>query len=200
MGTVQLISNAPIPLAQHLLAQGAPRAAARLALRDEAPIFAAAPASVELVDTAATAARFAASLSALEVGATIAIDVEWRPDNIADVIHRPSLLQLATATSVWLLDLDAPACCTREPLAAVASLLASPDHRVLGFGLQQDIDRLQMVYCARDGGEAALSTPLTATRVVDLRDACLATGKPSCEGGLAVRAERAAKTRRPDQI
>ena len=137
------------------------------------------PECVTLVNTAAAAARFSGVLhELLHAPATVVgIDLEWRPDTL-HAVHRPSLLQLAISTHVWLVDLDAAASCTPALLDAVAAVLASSEHRILGFGLQVDLDRLQSV-CRR--GDA----PLIARSVVDLRDACLCGTPLSSEAGLA---------------
>ena len=141
--------------------------------------YAVPPECVTLVNTAAAAARFSGVLhELLHAPATVVgIDLEWRPDTL-HAVHRPSLLQLAISTHVWLVDLDAAASCTPALLDAVAAVLTSSEHRILGFGLQVDLDRLQSV-CRR--GDA----PLIARSVVDLRDACLCGTPLSSEAGLA---------------
>ena len=169
-------------LAQHLLSQNAPRAAARVSghelTQPELRAYAVPPECVTLVDTAASAARFSGVLhELLHAPATVGVDLEWRPDTL-HAVHRPSLLQLAISTHVWLVDLDAAASCTPALLDAVAALLASSEHRILGFGLQVDLDRLQSV-CHRE------DAPLIARGVVDLRDACLCGTALSSEAGLA---------------
>ena len=173
-------------LYEHLLPQ-APRAAARLfshlTLENVTPHYGTyfvVPEQVVLVASEDSVACFVAALRALLEGppTTIGIDLEWRPDTHS--LHRPSLLQLATQSRCWLLDLEASSCCTGEPLDAVAAVLSSSKHRLLGFGLQGDLDRLQLVY--RHGEHP----PLIARHVVDLRDACLAASSMSCLGGSAV--------------
>ena len=104
-------SHIAASLTQHLLSQNAPRAAARVSghepTQPEPCAYAVAPDSVTLVDTAALAARFSGMLhELLHAPATVGLDLEWRPDTLQNV-HRPSLLQLATSTHVWLVDLDA---------------------------------------------------------------------------------------------
>jgi prolyl-tRNA editing enzyme YbaK/EbsC (Cys-tRNA(Pro) deacylase) len=175
-------SHIAASLTQHLLSQNAPRAAARVSghepTQPEPCAYAVAPDSVTLVDTAALAARFSGMLhELLHAPATVGLDLEWRPDTLQNV-HRPSLLQLATSTHVWLVDLDAAPSSTPALLDAVAALLASSEHRILGFGLQVDLDRLQSV-CHRE------DAPLIARGVVDLRDACLCGAPLSSETGLA---------------
>ena len=177
-------------LVAHLLSQNAPRAAARLsaATAHNSPTAAAPanddfsvdPACVVLVDSAAAAAGFVTQMRALLHGlpTTLGVDLEWQPDT-PHATHLPSLLQLASATTAWLLDLEVPACCTCEVLDGIAALLASSEHRILGFGFQGDLDRLQLVYPDRE------ASPLLARRVVDLRDACLGTSARSSEAGLA---------------
>ena len=184
------------PLVEHLFSQSAPRAAARhlnawrggndyrdkvvaepAAVEDEYQVS---PDSILLVDSTASAASFTTVLHTLLHGppTTLGIDLEWKPDT-PHSMHRPSLLQLATATTVWLLDLEAPACCTRILLDAIVALLCSSKHRILGFGLQGDLDRLQMLYVHQQ------ASPLTACRVVDLREACVGAATLPSEAGLA---------------
>lgn len=174
-------TSATTSLVQHLLGQSAPRAAARLSTTrdartnepERALAFRVAASAIMLVDSEAAVHDFTSAVHDLRVSdITVAIDLEWRPD-----ILRPSLLQLATRQVCWLLDLESAACCSAAPLNAVSALLAS--RRVLGFGLHGDLDRLQLVY-------PASHPPLVASRVCDLRSACLAAAQPSAKGGLAV--------------
>ena len=179
--------STPLELVDHLISQNAVRAAARLSNYGNVtppPVcdgYAVPSDRVILIDSAESAAEFAAALhDLLQSQDTIGIDVEWQPDAPqTSAQNRPSLLQLATVTRVWLLDLEAPACCDQELLSTVASLLASNEHRVLGYGVQVDIDRLQLLY------RHPQLSPLTARRVVDLRDACLSAATLPCETGLA---------------
>ena len=175
------------PLVQHLLAQSAPRAAARLSstlgcdvLRHQSggetcPLPYTVPRDIiTLVDSAQGAHAFTMALQALLVGPpiTLALDLEWQPDSSQASPNRPSLLQLATQTKVWLLDLEVP---TRGQMKSLIQSrhYSLERHRVLGFGLQSDLCRLQSMY-HRD---------LVANAVVDLRDA--AAGSPMTLGSDA---------------
>lgn len=124
-------------LVQHLESQNAPRAAARLSaacgherLKAESTEEYTVPCeSVLLVECAAMAARFANELRAEVLQGsptTIALDLEWRPDG-AHSRHQPSLLQLATTTRVWLLDLEVPACSSELLVDVIAAVLASSE-------------------------------------------------------------------------
>ena len=113
------MASGSLTLLEHLVAQGAPRAAARLAtvplpaaLHDleEETQFTVPESSIMLVDDDVSARRFVAAMGALPSGSTIALDAEWRPDaRGSQRKHRPSLVQLATADAVWLLDVESPA-------------------------------------------------------------------------------------------
>ena len=139
---------------------------------------------IRLVDTAAAAKTFVDDVAALlrsepplSACATVALDAEWRPDaplrsSGKSSNHEPSLLQLATADRVWLLDLEQPLVVDHpaRPLLAIANLLASPIVRILGFSLLTDLNKLQLL-CTPSRGFARGFT-LSASRVVDLREAC----------------------------
>ena len=167
---------------QHLVSQNAVRAAARLAasLHLEAAAaqldaqqtsdFSVPPSSIRLVDDEPSATDFigfvARTVSASST-TSIAIDAEWRPDT-PSTVHRPSLLQLAalpraagsddgasSTPTIWLLDLEAAAVLTASLLAALAELLSSERSRLLGFGLQTDLDKLQMLFSGPSAIDAA---------------------------------------------
>lgn len=103
----------------------------------------------------------------LESPQAVAFDAEWLPDvpSVSDKHpnNKPSLLQLATPRDVWLVDLEQPLDTLTGLLRCIALLLASEDHRILGFGVLTDLNKLQLLFDDR----------LLAKRVVDLRDACL---------------------------
>ena len=194
------MANVTTALIEHLLSQHARRAADRLAAASDHSVvltegeeranFMVASESIILVDSLATAARFVASCEQVlrEPNGAVGLDLEWRPecrpDSSSCAHQRPSLLQLATRSIAWLLDLEADVVCQEGVLAVLAALLASKDVRKLGFGLQGDLDRLQLLYGSEHPG-------LVARRVVDLREACSAARHPSAEhpgteGGLSV--------------
>ena len=136
-GTTMAASS---PLVQHLVAQNAPKAAARLARFSELETaggttpdtFEVAASSITLINDASMVSGFvAAARSAIDGGMTLAFDVEWRPDVSSRRFNLPSLLQLATADGVWLLDLEAHEVVDHpdDPLGAVAEWLAAPGAR-----------------------------------------------------------------------
>ena len=135
-------------LADHLLAQRAPRAAARLrglsggasapeSVRSPPPraapvLYAVAPSEILLVDDAPSCDAFVAALAAAD---TLALDAEWEPDS-GPSDHPASLLQLALAASadgglaattfgrVALLDLPHLAALDREGAAGASARAA----------------------------------------------------------------------------
>ena len=92
-----------LDLAGHLRALGAPRAAQRL---DGGPPpvaptpFTVDSSKVHLVADAAAATAFSADVSN---AAALALDCEWRPDGPGED-HAVALAQVATKSSVWLVD------------------------------------------------------------------------------------------------
>ena len=189
-------------LQQHLLAQGAPRAAARLARAPTpappvSPPLCSLDAPIHLCDTPASADALAQMLRRTLASAndtTLAFDAEWRPDGRGRCKSRPpSLLQLSTADGVWLVDLEAAAVVEHpeRPLVLFAEVLRSESVRKLGFAVQGDLDRLQLRCSPRAGFAPGFA--LTARRVVDLREACNRTlpgAEPPCAGGLAAQLSR----------
>ena len=110
-------------LAEHLRAQGAPKAASRLAAAqlDEpaasvVPLFEVPAGRIFMVDGGSGAVEtFSSAMAAtVERRGVIAIDAEWRPDATRSSNHPPALVQVALATSstateadaVWLLDFE----------------------------------------------------------------------------------------------
>ena len=181
IAAVTMASTSPV-LLEHLVSQGAPRAAARLrgaeALASTSPsILTVAPSAITLVEDGEGAVRFIEAVRGLPAGSTIAIDAEWRPDHRGERQlgrHKPSILQLATAGEVWLVDLDcsdvldrASAAGPSKLLSAISDVLASETVRVLGFSIQHDLDKLQLLYSPEHGFSSGYR--LTARRVVDLR-------------------------------
>ncbi|EOD04092.1 hypothetical protein EMIHUDRAFT_453977 [Emiliania huxleyi CCMP1516] len=187
-------------LQQHLLAQGAPRAAARLARAPAPPVsppLFSLDAPIHLCDTPSSADALAQMLRRTLASAndtTLAFDAEWRPDGRGRCkSHPPSLLQLSTADGVWLVDLEAAAVVEHpeRPLVLFAEVLRSESVRKLGFAVQGDLDRLQLRCSPRAGFAPGFA--LTARRVVDLREACNRTlpgVEPPCAGGLAAQLSR----------
>ena len=165
------------PLLDHLISQGATRAAARLGAASisvlpeesaaEATKLFTTAAPITLVDNQASAAQFVDAMNNLPSESTIALDAEWRPDLKGYSRHRPSLLQLAVLDAVWLLDFESAAVLDATVLLAVASVLASSSIRLLGFSLQTDLDKLQLLFTPERG--FADDFKLEARRVVDLR-------------------------------
>jgi hypothetical protein len=163
-------------LAEHLLAQGAPKAAARLAAAelDEpatsiVPQFEVPAELIFMVDGSCSAVEAFCSAMAAAVArrGIIAIDAEWRPDATRSSNHPPALVQVASAASsaateadaVWLLDFEqlrrgAPAA-LREAAGALDTALRAPEVQVLGFGLQADVDKLALL--AAEIGESGES-------------------------------------------
>ena len=159
-------------LVEHLLAQGAARAASRLAAveltedassRTAAP-FVVPPERIRAVESAASASEFAAMSQELIASGNgaLALDAEWRPD-VGLSRPLPSLVQVATAAAadgeelpaeacaVWLVDIErlrADPAALRLALEALDAALTSDDVRVLGFGLQSDLDKLAMLGAA----------------------------------------------------
>jgi len=212
--TAAVASSPTSSLVQHLLDQQAARAAARLAstlglgaatLECKRPLssqFSVPATAVRLVADAASAIEFAEFVRrTVGLQSTVAIDVEWRPDAPSSPKHRPSLVQLAAAAPpatasepwVWLIDLEQrDVVATSHALEGLRALLASDRTRILGFGLQTDVDRLQMLFdsgAPAAAASAATTTATTATeaaptetpapllvrRAVDLREACNAS-------------------------
>ena len=200
------------PLVAHLEAQGALKAAARLdvffsprsavearsePLQQPTALFSLADTPVTLVDNVSALGEFVhamrcllqqagqVALDNLALPPSLALDAEWRPDlGRRRAPHRPSLLQLATPSAVWLIDFEAaPVAGTPELLALIAELLASKPVRILGFGIQQDLDKLQMLFTPARGFPAEFR--LEAERVVDLRDVAAAKGASRQEGSGA---------------
>ena len=188
------------PLVAHLEAQGAFKAAARIdlffspraavearsePLQQPTALFSLTDTPVSLVDNVSALGEFVhamrcllqqASEVALDNAAlppSLALDAEWRPDlGRRRAPHRPSLLQLATPSAVWLIDFEAaPVAGAPELLALIAELLASRAVRILGFGIQQDLDKLQMLFTPARG---YAEFQLEAERVV-----CLLYTSPS---------------------
>ena len=110
-------------LAEHLRAQGAPKAASRLAAAqlDEpaasvVPLFEVPAGRIFMVDGGSGAVEtFSSAMAAtVERRSVIAIDAEWRPDATRSSNHPPALVQVALAASstateadaVWLLDFE----------------------------------------------------------------------------------------------
>lgn len=229
--TAAVASSPTSSLVQHLLDQQAARAAARLAstlglgaatLECKRPLssqFSVPATAVRLVADEASAIEFAEFVRrTVGLQSTVAIDVEWRPDAPSSPKHRPSLVQLAAAAPpatasepwVWLIDLEQrDVVATSHALEGLRALLASDRTRVLGFGLQTDVDRLQMLFdsgAPAASAAAAATTATTATtatevvptetpapllvrRAVDLREACNASAAaaalPSKSASLA---------------
>ena len=151
-----LLTNG-LDLASHLRALGAPRAAQRLdgGAPPVAPTpFTADASKVHLVADAAAAAAFSADVSN---AAALALDCEWRPDGPGED-HAVALAQVATKSSVWLVDfvhLGGPA--RRTALDALTDALQSRDTAVIAFSIAADVSKLSSVL------------PLAqVTRVVDL--------------------------------
>ena len=160
-------------LAEHLRAQGAPKAASRLAAAqlDEpaasvVPLFEVPAGRIFMVDGSSGAVEtFSSAMAAtVERRGVIAIDAEWRPDATRSSNHPPALVQVALAASatateadaVWLLDFEKlrrgdPAA-LHEAAGALDDALQAPEVQVLGFGLQADVDKLALL--AREIGEA----------------------------------------------
>ena len=220
--TAAVASSPTSSLVQHLLDQQAARAAARLAstlgleaatLECKRPLssqFSVPATAVRLVADEASAIEFADFVRrTVGLQSTVAIDVEWRPDAPSSPKHRPSLVQLAAAAPpatasepwVWLIDLEQrDVVATSHALEGLRALLASDRTRILGFGLQTDVDRLQMLFdsgapaaaaaaasaTTASAAETTATTATTATevapsktpapllvrRAVDLREAC----------------------------
>ena len=219
--TAAVASSPTSSLVQHLLDQQAARAAARLAstlgleaatLECKRPLssqFSVPATAVRLVADEASAIEFADFVRrTVGLQSTVAIDVEWRPDAPSSPKHRPSLVQLAAAAPpasasepwVWLIDLEQrDVVVTSHALEGLRALLASDRTRILGFGLQTDVDRLQMLFDSGAPASAAAAAATTATtattatevapsktpapllvrRAVDLRDACNASAAAS---------------------
>ena len=113
-----------LALAEHLLAQGAPKAASRLAAAqlepavNNVPQFEVPAERIFMVDGSCSAVEAFCSAMAAAVArrAIIAIDAEWRPDATRSSNHPPALVQVASASSsfaaeadaVWLLDFERP--------------------------------------------------------------------------------------------
>jgi hypothetical protein len=215
--TAAVASSPTSSLVQHLLDQQAARAAARLAstlglgaatLECKRPLssqFSVPATAVRLVADEASAIEFAEFVHrTVGLQSTVAIDVEWRPDAPSSPKHRPSLVQLAAAAPpatasepwVWLIDLEQrDVVATSHALEGLRALLASDRTRILGFGLQTDVDRLQMLFdngapaAAASAASTTATTATTATevaptetpapllvrRAVDLREACNAS-------------------------
>ena len=215
--TAAVASSPTSSLVQHLLDQQAARAAARLAstlglgaatLEGKRPLssqFSVPATAVRLVADEASAIEFAEFVRrTVGLQSTVAIDVEWRPDAPSSPKHRPSLVQLAAAAPpatasepwVWLIDLEQrDVVATSHALEGLRALLASDRTRILGFGLQTDVDRLQMLFDSGAPAAAAAAASTTATtattatevaptetpvpllvrRAVDLREACNAS-------------------------
>ena len=162
---VLMVASHNSPLLTHIANQGAPRAASRLgaapstsASTGKRPFVALQP--ITVVDNDAAVCNFIDAMRSLPEGSTLAIDAEWKPDVFGQSPHSPSLCQLATADDVWLVDLESTTPLDGA-LAALADTLASDSVRVLGFGLQHDLDKLQRCFPDRT---------IQARRVVDLRD------------------------------
>ena len=193
-----------LALVEHLLQQGATRAASRLAAvqltvdaHDPTPYSVPSELIRTVEDDEAAAAFAAAMQAAVASGATLALDAEWRPDT-GPSNNPPALVQVAVAdadggeeavvadaTAVWLLDaerLRGSAAALRLAFGALDAALSSEAVRVLGFGLQADLNKLALLGASSAlGGAAPLST---ATRVVDLRDLA-AAAEASGGGGTA---------------
>ena len=234
--TAAVASSPTSSLVQHLLDQQAARAAARLAstlglgaatLECKRPLssqFSVPATAVRLVADEASAIEFAEFVRrTVGLQSTVAIDVEWRPDAPSSPKHRPSLVQLAAAAPpatasepwVWLIDLEQrDVVATSHALEGLRALLASDRTRILGFSLQTDVDRLQMLFDSGAPAAAASATtasaaattattattatevapsktpaPLLVRRAVDLREACntsaAAAAMPSKSASLA---------------
>ena len=203
-GAAVLITAAmatPHPLISHLEMQRAPRAAARVASAfqeniadagkttghpcESVPLFTVDASKIVLVHDEDSCLAFIAAMDGLISNneTTVGLDVEWRPEHY-EKQTRPSLLQLATAEGTWLVDLDAVAVMSSAALRRVADILSAPNVRILGFGLQQDIDKLQTLFDAESGYPSDFR--LTATHVIDLKSTTTIQG-PSASGseGLA---------------
>jgi hypothetical protein len=214
-----MVLQATSSLPEHLAAQNAPRAAARIAAAFGAPavtapvpraaaktlpLFTVPDEAIRLVDSSSSAEAFIEAIDTL-TSPTISLDLEWRPDTNRTPQrpggghtpqrpgggHTPSLLQLATADTVWLVDLEARTLLERvgmDPpplLQALSRVLSSDRVRVLGFGLQTDLDKLRLLYTPHRGYEDGYT--LVARRVVDLREAA---GR---DGGLSASLARHAR-------
>merc|ERR1719424_2538868 len=153
-------------LAEHLLAQGAPKAASRLAAAqlDEpaasnVPQYEVPAERIFMVDgSCSTVEDFCSAMAAAVARrSSIGIDAEWRPDATRSSNHPPALVQVASAASsaateadaVWLLDVELLRRCgpasLREAAGALDTALRAPEVQVLGFGLQADVDKLALL-------------------------------------------------------
>ena len=144
-------------LAQHLMAQGAVRAALRLnpelrssssisALADDARnVFSVPESLISVVADAESSVAFCDAMRrAIDGKASLALDVEWRPD-FGQTNNAPTLIQIAEAGgSVWLLDLQSPLV-GPELLLSVDAVLESDSVLILGYGLQTDLNKLRLL-------------------------------------------------------
>jgi uncharacterized protein with PIN domain len=176
--------------------------------RPQGELFVAPAERIRFVSDAASVAAFASSVRAALAAAadgadawTVAVDAEWKPDLMAGSSNPPTLLQLASAETIWLICLqsllvpcapdasDAPADAPLpsgaelELVDSLALVLGSPHAQLIGFGFETDLSKLHGAYGGRHGCFAH------ATHVIDLKDACAlgAEAEASESGGGGAR-------------
>eukprot|EP01052_Picozoa_sp_SAG31_P032958 SAG31_NODE_3668_length_4005_cov_1.850998_1_plen_384_part_00 len=198
-------------LVRHLLAHGAPRAAARLdtdaaeVLPTPArspPFFKLEPTDSLFVvaDLESADAFNRAATAAMAGGHHIAFDAEWQPETRKNQEHGPSLVQVAICSfenagstvtrsdaahrsvTIWILDVVQLHSQPRATaLDALQKVLESTSCTKLGFGVQTDVNKLGLLFGDEFTG---------VHRVVDLRDSVPAPdGSSNRKGGPGLGAQ-----------
>lgn len=92
------------------------------------------------------------ALNTLFAERVLGFDIESRPSFVKGVIHKPALMQFATATAVFLVQLQ------EVPFGrALAQLLADPGIIKTGVGVREDMRALDKVYSFSPGGMVDLA-------------------------------------------